>query len=184
MQTLVDQAETALITALSQVNIALPLSLERSSSELHTWLIEQETIAKQHIASLERDSNRVGQELAEITRAVGSVEGQLKEIGELKQDYETVVQTLKEEVMTEYRNLGIPHEVSDEGLSALMSDIVYQTGSQTSPGSLTISLLEVVNKHYMVLQMQSRLDSVNLKSMVLANQLKVGYDEYDMMNMI
>ena len=130
-------------------------------------------MTRQHMTSLERDISRVEQELAEITRTIGSVEGQLKEVSELKQDYETAVEALKEEVVAEYQNLGIHHEISDEGLSELMSDIVYRTGSQTAAGSLTISLLEVLNKHYLALQMQSRADAVNLKNMVLTNQLKV-----------
>lgn len=174
MQSLVDQAELALTRALSQMNITLSVSSEKSSSERYAWLLEQESVVKQHMTSLDHDISRVEQELAEITRSVGSAEGQLKEVSELKQDYETVVETLKGEVIAEYQNLGIPHEVSDEGLSELMSDIVYRTGSQTASGSLTISLLELLNKHYLVLQMQSRIDSVNLKHMVLTNQLKVG----------
>ena len=174
LKTLVDQAETALTNALLQANVALPLSSEGSASERHAWLLEQEAVTRQHMTSLERDISRMEQELTEITRAIGSVEGQLKEVSELKQDYETVVDALKEEVMAEYQNLGIPHAVSDEGLSELMSDIVYRTGSQAAAGSLTISLLEVMNKHYLALQMQSRVDAVNLKHMVLTNQLKVG----------
>ena len=170
----VEAAATACLTALQSAGFPLPASTI-SPSEQHAWLEEQSSIIQQHRSSLQGDAKRVERELTEAIRSLGSMEGQLKQLQEIKQDYEEMMNTLREEITAEYHLMGITPSLDDSGLSEVMSGMIYHTGNMVVQGALTTTLLTTVNKHYLILQLQEKVDSLLPKETLIRNQIKVGW---------
>lgn len=169
----VEAAAAACLTALQSAGFPLPASV-LSPSEQHAWLEEQSSIIQQHRSSLQGDVRRVERELTETIRTLGSMEGQLKQLQEMKQDYEEMMNTLREEITAEYHLMGITPSLDDAGLSEVMSGMIYHTGNMVVQGALTTTLLTTVNKHYLILQFQEKVDSLLPKETMICNQIKVG----------
>ena len=167
-ESLVKQAEEACIHSLQSAGYTP--SQTDSPSE---WLATQHTSLKQSIAGLTVDNRRIKQELIDLSHSLGCTEGQLISLKQQKQDLQNLIQDLCTEIQSEYLELGIQTELSDEGLSAVINSLVYHTDSIAIHVTLSTAILTTLNKHYLLLQLQEK-ESILLPQLdSLTNQMTV-----------
>lgn len=145
------QAETMCIQALQEAGY--PYSQADSPS---IWLQNQFTTLTQSITGLRVDVRRGKQEWEELNHSLGCVEGQLTTLKQQKENLQNQIESLQAEIQMEYMELGIQEQLSDEGYSSVINNLVYHNDSTTKQIPLSTSVLTTLSKHYLVLQLQEQ----------------------------
>ena len=151
METQRQQAETACIHSLQQTGYTYSQADAPS-----VWLQSQYTSLTQSITGLRVDVRRGKQEWEELNHSLGCVEGQLTALKQQKENLQNQIESLQAEIQAEYMELGIQMELSDEGFSSVINNLVYHKDSTTLQITLSTSVLTTLSKHYLFLQLQEQ----------------------------
>ena len=151
METQRQQAETACIKSLQQAGYTY------SQADVPAvWLQSQYASLTQSITGLRVDVRRGKQEWEELNHSLGCVEGQLTALKQQKENLQNQIESLQAEIQAEYMELGIQMELSDDGFSSVINNLVYHKDSTTLQITLSTSVLTTLSKHYLFLQLQEQ----------------------------
>ena len=157
--------EDACVEALQKAGYQQPPEMVRAE-----WLQSQRSLLEPSIRGLQTDMQHMEQNAAvRIDR--GEVYAVLAQ--QRQQQLHAHVESLVEEIQKDYAGVGMKVEVTEEGLSSVVSAIVYHAGPLVFQGPLSSVLLTAVNKHYFVMQLQEQESLLDTQVVSLANQVNV-----------
>ena len=123
---------------------------------IHRQMFPQYASLTQSITGLRVDVRRGKQEWEELNHSLGCVEGQLTALKQQKENLQNQIESLQAEIQAEYMELGIQMELSDDGFSSVINNLVYHKDSTTLQITLSTSVLTTLSKHYLFLQLQEQ----------------------------
>ena len=160
--------EDACVEALQKAGYQQPPEMVRAE-----WLQSQRSLLEPSIRGLQTDMQHMEREAMELSREAGVAQGRLESAQQRQQQLHAHVESLVEEIQKDYAGVGMKVEVTEEGLSSVVSAIVYHAGPLVFQGPLSSVLLTAVNKHYFVMQLQEQESLLDTQVVSLANQVNV-----------
>ena len=137
------------------------------------WLQSQRSLLEPSIRGLQTDIQHMEKEAMELSQEAGVAQGRLESSQQRQQQLHTLVESLVQEIQNDYAGVGMKVEVTEEGLSSVVSAIVYHAGPLVFQGPLSSVLLTAVNKHYFVLQIQEQESLLDSQVASLSSQVNV-----------
>ena len=162
------KAEESCVEALQKAGYHQPPEMVREE-----WLQSQRSLLEPSIRGLQTDIQHMEKEAMELSQEAGVAQGRLESSQQRQQQLHTLVESLVQEIQNDYAGVGMKVEVTEEGLSSVVSAIVYHAGPLVFQGPLSAVLLTAVNKHYFVLQIQEQESLLDSQVASLSSQVNV-----------
>lgn len=160
--------EESCVEALQKAGYQQPPEMVRED-----WLQGQRALLEPSILSLQTDIQHMEKEAMELSQEAGVAQGRLESLQQRQQQLHSRVESLVGEIQNDYAGVGMKVEMTEEGLSSVVSAIVYHAGPLVFQGPLSSVLLTAVNKHYFVMQLQEQESLLDTQVASLSGQVNV-----------